>query len=438
MFNTKLKQKVQQLREDLLTVQQVMDSLDSEMLVLQLDPQGKIEQVNDNFAKEMHYRPEQMIGRSLEEFVPAHVKKLDFYQRMHSALTRGEHLHGAFRLLRGDGDEAWLRSILQPVRCADGRLKHFSLHSSDLTRTIKTSREHESLIKALMRSTAVIEFNLDGEVLHANDRFLHAMGYRLDQVKGRHHKIFCEPHEYNSSAYQAFWEKLRRGEYIADRFKRVDANGHIVWLEASYNPIFDAHDVLYKVVKFATVVTDQVNREQAVAQAADIAYSTSLDTDASANKANDVVTQSVEVMRGLESSMQRAAEGIQALDTQSRVIGAIIKTISDIASQTNLLALNAAIEAARAGEQGRGFAVVADEVRQLASRTSSATEEIARVVKQNEQLAQTAVDIIDTSKRQAEQGLSLADETGGVIGEIQDGAKRVVEAVGQFSNQLNG
>jgi len=134
--------------------------------------------------------------------------------------------------------------------------------------------------------------------------------------------------------------------------------------------------------------------------------------------------------------MQEAAEGIQALDTQSRVIGSIIKTISDIAGQTNLLALNAAIEAARAGEQGRGFAVVADEVRQLASRTSTATEEIARVVKQNEQLAQAAVEIIDTSKRQAEQGLALADETGNVIVEIQDGAKRVVDVVGQFSSRL--
>ncbi|WP_409456860.1 methyl-accepting chemotaxis protein [Pseudomonas sp.] len=142
-------------------------------------------------------------------------------------------------------------------------------------------------------------------------------------------------------------------------------------------------------------------------------------------------------MRGLEASMQEAAEGIQALDTQSRVIGSIIKTISDIAGQTNLLALNAAIEAARAGEQGRGFAVVADEVRQLASRTSTATEEIARVVQQNEQLAQAAVDIIDTSKRQAEQGLSLAGETGDVIVEIQDGAKKVVEVVGQFSSQLS-
>jgi methyl-accepting chemotaxis protein len=436
MFNSKLKQEIRQLREDLMSVEQVKSSLDSEMLVLQLDPQGRIEMVNGNFESEMLYRSEQLLGRNIEDIVPSHVKSLDFYQRMKSAISRGEHLNGAFRLLRGNGQEAWLRSILQPVKNGEGRIKYFTLHSSDLTRTIETSREHESLIKALMRSTAVIEFDLDGTILTANERFLATVGYRLEQIRGKHHRMFCEPAEVNSTGYQAFWDKLRRGEYVAERFKRIDAHGRVIWLEASYNPIFDAHDVLYKVVKFATVITDQVNQEQAVAEAADVAYNTSLGTDVSAQKATDVVTQTVSVMRGLEASMQEAAEGIQALDTQSRVIGSIIKTISDIAGQTNLLALNAAIEAARAGEQGRGFAVVADEVRQLASRTSTATEEIARVVKQNEQLAQAAVEIIDTSKRQAEQGLALADETGSVIVEIQDGAKRVVDVVGQFSSRL--
>ena len=437
MFNNKLKQENRQLREDLMCIEQVKSSLDSEMLVLQLDPQGRIEMVNDNFESEMLYRADQLLGRNIEDIVPAHVRSLDFYQRMKAAITRGEHLNGAFRLLRGNGQEAWLRSILQPVKNSEGRIRYFTLHSSDLTRTIEASREHESLIKALMRSTAVIEFDLDGNVLTANERFLATVGYRLEQIRGKHHRLFCTPEEANSTAYQAFWDRLRRGEYVADRFKRIDAHGRVVWLEASYNPIFDAHDVLYKVVKFATVITDQVNQEQAVAEAADVAYTTSLGTDASARKATEVVTQSVSVMRGLEASMQEAAEGIQALDTQSRVIGSIIKTISDIAGQTNLLALNAAIEAARAGEQGRGFAVVADEVRQLASRTSTATEEIARVVQQNEQLAQAAVAIIDTSKRQAEQGLALADETGSVIVEIQDGAKRVVDVVGQFSSQLS-
>ncbi|MFF7708641.1 methyl-accepting chemotaxis protein [Pseudomonas sp. NPDC007930] len=142
-------------------------------------------------------------------------------------------------------------------------------------------------------------------------------------------------------------------------------------------------------------------------------------------------------MRELARHMQEAAEGIEALDQQSQVISNIIKTISGIAEQTNLLALNAAIEAARAGEQGRGFAVVADEVRQLASRTTQATAEIAGVVQQNQKLASDAVAIIGTGKEQAESGLGLANQAGEVIIEIQDGAQKVVSAVQQFATQLN-
>ena len=437
MFNKRLKQEFAALREELSSVEQVRSSLDSEMLCMRLDAQGRIESVNGNFETEMHYRNTDLVGRSIEELVPPHVKNLDFHHRMKSAISRGEHLSGALRLLRGNGQEAWLRSIVQPVRDSGGRVKYFTIHASNLTRTIENSREHENLIEALQRSTAVIEFNLNGEVLTANERFLSSMGYSLAQIQGQHHRMFCDPQEASSPEYAAFWDKLRRGEYVAARFKRVDSRGREVWLEASYNPITDAHDRLYKVVKFATIITDQVNRENAVAEAANIAFSTSQQTDGSAQKGAAVVQQTVEVMRELAGHMEQAAERIAALDTQSQLIGSIIQSISSIADQTNLLALNAAIEAARAGEQGRGFAVVADEVRQLASRTSKATEEIVGVVKQNQQLAEQAVNVIISGKQQAQQGLELAGEAGMVIVEIQDGAQRVVSAVGQFANQLS-
>ena len=189
-------------------------------------------------------------------------------------------------------------------------------------------------------------------------------------------------------------------------------------------------------VKFATVITDQVDRENAVAEAAEIAYSTSQQTDATAKRGSSVVQETVEVMRQLAVQMEAAVDGIAALDKQSQVIGTIIKSISSIADQTNLLALNAAIEAARAGEQGRGFAVVADEVRQLASRTSAATEEIVSVVLKNQKLAEEAVQVIEHGKRQTQQGLELSAQAGAVIVEIQDGAQKVVSAVGQFANQL--
>nr|WP_064120424.1 methyl-accepting chemotaxis protein [Pseudomonas fluorescens] len=437
MFNKRLKQELAALREELSSLVQVKESLESEMLVLNLEPDGRIQSVNQNFLTEMLYKSQDLIGRAIEDIVPAHVKSDEFHHRFKNAMTRGEHFAGAVRLLRGNGEEAWLRSIVQPVRSSDGRIKHISLFASDLTRTIEASREHENLIGALVRSTAVIEFDLNGNVLNANDRFLSGMGYSLAQIKGKHHRTFCAPEEYNSAEYQNFWRRLNNGEFVADRFKRFDSHGRTVWLEASYNPVVDANNKLYKVVKFATVITDQVNREQAVADAASIAYSTSQQTDSTAQRGTTVVTEAVNVMRDLSRHMQAAGEGIEALNEQSQVIGTIVKTISGIAEQTNLLALNAAIEAARAGEQGRGFAVVADEVRQLASRTSQATEEIVTVVRQNQEMARNAVALMTDGKLQAEQGLALAAEAGTVIVEIQDGAQKVVNAVGQFANQLS-
>ena len=437
MFNTRLKQELAALREELSSLNQVKESLESEMLCLTLDAEGRVEWANANFLQELVYQSGQLLGRPIEDLVPAHVRKDEFQLRFKNALVRGEHFAGTVRLVRGNGQEVWLRSIVQPVRSSDGRIKHFSIYSSDLTRTIEASREHENLITALVRSTAVIEFDLGGHVLTANDRFLSGMGYSLAQIQGKHHRMFCEPEEYNSTEYQDFWKRLNAGEFVAARFKRVDSHGRVVWLEATYNPVMDATDRLYKVVKFATVITDQVNQEQAVAEAANMAYSTSLQTDNSAQRGTTVVTQAVDVMRDLAKHMQQAGEGIEALNAQSQVIGTIVNTISGIAEQTNLLALNAAIEAARAGEQGRGFAVVADEVRQLASRTSKATEEIVRVVRQNQDMARDAVSLMTDGRLQAEQGLALAAEAGTVIVEIQDGAQKVVSAVGQFANQLS-
>ncbi|WLI01849.1 methyl-accepting chemotaxis protein [Pseudomonas simiae] len=437
MFNTRLKQELAALREELSSLNQVKESLESEMLCLTLDAEGRVEWANANFLQELVYQSGQLLGRPIEDLVPAHVRKDEFQLRFKNALVRGEHFAGTVRLVRGNGLEVWLRSIVQPVRSSDGRIKHFSIYSSDLTRTIEASREHENLITAVVRSTAVIEFDLGGHVLTANDRFLSGMGYSLAQIQGKHHRMFCEPEEYNSTEYQDFWKRLNAGEFVAARFKRVDSHGRVVWLEATYNPVMDATDRLYKVVKFATVITDQVNQEQAVAEAANMAYSTSLQTDNSAQRGTTVVTQAVDVMRDLAKHMQQAGEGIEALNAQSQVIGTIVNTISGIAEQTNLLALNAAIEAARAGEQGRGFAVVADEVRQLASRTSKATEEIVGVVRQNQDMARDAVSLMTDGRLQAEQGLALAAEAGTVIVEIQDGAQKVVSAVGQFANQLS-
>jgi len=436
MFNTRSKQELAALRAEVSLLRQVQGAMDQEMIALSIDAQFRITHINKKFTQAMQHSESSLLGRSMDEIVPEYVKQLDCYRNLKAAISRGNSIGDLYRLLRADGTEAWLRAFWNPLKDDQGNVFRVDCIATDVTNSVVTAKENEGLINALLRSTAVIEFNLQGEVLTANDRFLQAMGYRLEQIKGKHHSMFCDAAEANSAEYREFWATLNRGTFIADRFKRVDASGRTVWLEASYNPVHDTSDKLYKVVKFATLVTDQVNREHEVNEAAHIAFSTSQQTDVSAQRGASVVKETVDTMHKIADEMESASQGIEALGKQSLLISSIVQTIGGIAQQTNLLALNAAIEAARAGEQGRGFAVVADEVRQLAGRTSTATEEIITVVQQNQKLAEEAVRGMANSRTQAEQGLSLANQAGDVIVEIQDGAKRVVSAVGQFASQL--
>ncbi|ATD04927.1 MULTISPECIES: methyl-accepting chemotaxis protein [Pseudoalteromonas] len=436
-FNQSLKNQVADLQNKLLVREQVRQSLDSEMLVLELDMQGHVIRQNKNFERTFSYSNSQLLNQNIINFIPENARNNPDFNLFKQAISKREHYVGAIQLLHQNGQRDWLRCILHPIKNEQGQLEYLTLHCTVLTQIIESSRENEDLIKALHRSTAVIEFDTQGMVLRVNDNFLKSMGYSKQDVVGKHHSMFCDEQVASSKEYQAFWQRLRNGEFIASRFKRIDKHGHVVWLEASYNPIFNEANELYKVVKFATVITDQVKRELATEQAASIAHGTSIETDNNADKGAEVVQKTVQVMNELSVQMEQAAQEISALDKQSQLIASIVQSISSIADQTNLLALNAAIEAARAGEQGRGFAVVADEVRLLASRTSKATEEIVDVVQQNQNLTQSTVAVIEQGKNKAQQGLALSKESGDVMSDIKKGAQQVVDAVSQFSNQLS-
>ncbi|GKW52799.1 chemotaxis protein [Pseudoalteromonas sp. NCCP-2140] len=436
-FNKSLQAEIDALKAELYPLKDLTSGIDEEMLVLRLRADGTMAYINQNFLDELGYSHNQLIDSPFQDIITEQSRNTDQFVELKNAIENQQHGVGHLQITRYDGKLEWLRLIAHPVHTEQGELNYFAIYGTVLTDAISTSREQRDTINAIYRSMAVIEFDLEGKVINANEPFLESMGYKKDEIVGKHHSMFCDHALAESAEYEKFWQRLRRGEFVVDRFKRVDRHGNEVWLEASYNPISNDFGELYKVMKFATVITEQVNREHAISQAAEIAYGTSTETDKLAQQGAEVLQNTMTVMNELAQQMEQAAQEISALDKQSQQIAAIVQSISSIAEQTNLLALNAAIEAARAGEQGRGFAVVADEVRQLASRTSKATEEIVEVVNNNQSLTQNTVKVIEQGKVKAEQGVSLSNESGKMMEDIQHGAQQVVDAVGQFANQLN-
>ncbi|HCV05907.1 MULTISPECIES: PAS domain-containing methyl-accepting chemotaxis protein [Pseudoalteromonas] len=435
-FNKALQNEIAALNAELHPLKGLISGIDEEMLVLKLRKDRTISYMNQNFLNEFGYPHEKLIDAPFQTIITPQSRNSYQFSDLNNALANQRHWVGQMQVARYDGQVEWLCIIVQPVLNEHGEFNYYAIYGSVCTDVIATSRENSDVINAINRSMAVIEFDLEGNVINANQLFLDSMGYKKEEIVGKHHRIFCESEVVESPEYAQFWQQLRRGEFIADRFKRVDRYGNTVWLEASYNPIFNDFGEQYKVMKFATVITEQVNRELATTQAAEIAYSTSVETDKLAQQGADVLRNTMKVMADLAQQMEQAAEEITALDKQSQQISNIVESISSIAEQTNLLALNAAIEAARAGDQGRGFAVVADEVRQLASRTSKATEEIVDVVQHNQSLTKNTVKVIEEGKIQAEQGLSLSNDSGKVMEDIQHGAQQVVDTIGQFVNKL--
>ncbi|MQT84665.1 PAS domain S-box protein [Pseudomonas sp. FSL R10-2964] len=410
-----------------------VQAISRSMAIIEFAPDGTILDANENFCRVVGYSADEIRGKHHRLFCEAAYVKSSEYNNFWRDLARGEPLSGTFSRLDKAGREVWLEASYMPIVGADQHVVRVIKVASDVTDRINKEHETQSIVNALSRSMAVIEFSPDGRVINANQNFLDTMHYSLSEIVGQHHGMFCRRSEAESAGYKAFWASLNRGEYHSRRFERVDKHGHTVFLEASYNPIFDARGRLYKVVKFASDITAQVTNLQTAAESA---HSTSVQNDACAQKGSQVVQQTVQIIEAISKDLNEAAQSIDAVSKQSDSIGKIVQTIRGIADQTNLLALNAAIEAARAREHGRGFAVVADEVRSLAARTSAATLEIVEVVRRNHDLSLSAVTSMQSSLSRTGLGVKLANEAGEAILEIQQGSRHVVDAISQFNSTL--
>nr|WP_273820352.1 PAS domain-containing methyl-accepting chemotaxis protein [Pseudomonas asplenii] len=434
MFFAAHKKALQDLQQTIDQQAHLLAAIDRSMAVIEFDLDGIVLRANDNFLKTMGYRQEQVLGQPHRMFCsPAYARSAE-YSQLWSRLKAGQFESGTFERVAADGRSVWLEASYNPIRDENGKAVKIVKYAMDVTAKIQQESEANGKLQAIDRAMAAIEFRPDGTVICANQNFLDLMGYSLAEIQGKHHRIFCTPATVGGSDYQDFWRRLNQGEFFSGQFERVTRRGQSVWLEASYNPVYDASGKLCKVVKFASDVTRREEKHAQDAMSASQAYHISVETRRVAEQGTEVIQQAASEMREIASNIEGSSNLIAKLGERSEQITAIVNTIRGIAEQTNLLALNAAIEAARAGEQGRGFAVVADEVRLLAARTSGSTAEISSMIGMIQSETQQAIQSMNGTRDRASKGVGLADEAGTVILQIRDGASNAVQAVSMFAN----
>jgi len=237
-----------------------VNAIDRAQAVIEFGLDGTIITANDNFLKTFGFRLDEIAGKHHRIFCdPEYVKTqeyTDFWQR----LGRGEYDSGEFKRFGKGGKEIWLQASYNPILDANGDPRKVVKFATDVTAAKLQTTEYEGKIQAVDRAQAVIEFELDGTVITANENFLRIFGFSLDDVVAKHHRIFCEPGYAETQDYADFWQTLGRGEYVSGEFKRIGKNGQEIWLQASYNPIFDVEGRPRKVVKFASDITEEVQK----------------------------------------------------------------------------------------------------------------------------------------------------------------------------------
>jgi len=242
---------------DLLAIYQALDRVQA---MIEFDLDGTVLSANENFLSIFDYKPEEVIGKHHRMFCDPDYAESTEYSEFWAKLRRGEHHAAEFKRLSKNGREIWLQASYNPVFDQDGKLVRVVKFATDVTDSKLRLAEFEGKMRAIDRAQAVIEFELDGTVITANENFLRIFGYTLEEVVGQHHRMFCDPGYAESPEYAQFWQQLGRGEYDADEFKRLTKDGAEVWLQASYNPIFDMEGRPLKVVKFASDISLEVQR----------------------------------------------------------------------------------------------------------------------------------------------------------------------------------
>lgn len=411
--------------------------------VIEFDMTGKVLGANANFLNLLGYRLDEIEGRHHRMFVEPALASSAEYKSFWERLGRGEFEAAEYKRLGKDGREVWIQATYAPIFDPLGRPVKVVKFATDVTQARLRSAEFEAKVAAIDLGQAVIEFDLDGKVLTANRNFLSAMGYTLREIQGEHHSAFCTPEYTRGIEYRDFWLKLNEGQFVSGRFHRVGKFNRDVWIQATYNPILDLNGKVTKVVKYAYDVTNEVMLEKRIASKsvemrASVLGLVERITEIAANSgvAAEMAQESSTAAQSGFDALQKSIAAIGAIQTSSTRVSEIVRVIGEIANQTNLLAFNAAIEAARAGPHGVGFSVVAGEVRKLAERSSEAAREITALIDESVLQVEHGAAVSGNAAASFEGIKSSVARTGASVSAIADAAERQRQAAGDVTELI--
>ena len=376
-----------------------LEALSLSLAIIEFDPTGKILSANENFCKALGYEASEIIGKHHSLFVePEYVRSAE-YGEFWNKLGRGEFDAREYKRIGKGGRNVWIQASYNPVKGPKGNVVKVVKVAIDITEAKLQNAEFESKLNAISLVQAVIEFTPAGEIITANENFLKTMGYRLDEIKGQHHRMFVEPSYAASSDYQAFWRKLNGGEFIADGFRRIGKGGKEAFLQASYNPILDPNGKVAKVVKFATDITDLVDLGAGLKRMAASDLEQPIQrTFAPALERSRLDFNTAQEM--LRSTMLGITEGVNLVATGGQEI---TKAADDLSSRTEQQA--ASLEET---------AAALDQVTATVKKTTDGAKQARSVVSEARSDAETSGDIV----RQTVEAMSRIEKSSQEISQI--------------------
>lgn len=383
----------------------IVEALDKALAIIEFDPKGTILAANAVFCRLMGYEPAEIVGKHHSLFVDPEFARSQAYRDFWLKLGRGEFDSQEYLRLGNHGKQVWIQASYNPVRNARGQVTSIVKVATDTTAAHLKHAAFEAKIDAISRVQGVIEFTPDGEIKDANDNFLALVGYKLSDIKGKHHRLFVDDAYAQSAAYRELWAKLNAGEFVSGEFKRLSRSGQPVWIQASYNPIFDLKGNVTSVVKFATDVTGRV---RAVSEVAD-----GLAQLADNNLVHRLTRPFDLAFEALRTDYNTSLDGLQA--TMSRVVAGA-KTINvgnqEIAASTDGLSRRIEQQAASLEE------------------TAAALDQITATVKQTAEGAFQAAVAASGARTGTALSSTVLQSAAAVMNEISDSSKKITLIIG--------